>query len=304
MRRITASCWKSFSPNTATCGFAASEELRDDASRRRGNGPAATRRTAASRARSTSTQVWRRGVQLGGAGREDGVDAGARDSREVRRRACAGSAPRSSGARTASGSRRSRPRRGRRAARASRTSDEVARVQRAHRRDERDAPARRALPRPQSELPHAVDDLHDSRSLSVTPIRARLRRTRLRCVLFAGELPLAHVVGEARARPARDRRAERRRTASRSSASSRERPSRSCITSTWPSQSTPAPMPIVGIASSRGDLARELRRHALEHDREGARVLDRVRVGEHALARRPRCGPARGSRPSGGPTAA
>ena len=60
----------------------------------------------------------------------------------------------------------------------------------------------------------------------------------------------------------------------------------SCITSTWPSQSTPAPMPIVGIASSRVISRASSARHALEHDREGARVL-RPRARRRARARAP-----------------
>ena len=43
-------------------------------------------------------------------------------------------------------------------------------------------------------------------------------------------------------------------------------------------------MPIVGIASGRGDLARDVRGDRLEHDRVRAGLLERARVGEQPLA--------------------
>ena len=56
----------------------------------------------------------------------------------------------------------------------------------------------------------------------------------------------------------------------------------SCQTSTWASQSGPAPMPMVGMRSSsvtsRGDVAG----HHLEHHRERAGGLQRLRVLERA----------------------
>ena len=52
----------------------------------------------------------------------------------------------------------------------------------------------------------------------------------------------------------------------------------SCQTSTCASQSGPAPMPIVGMCSCAGDLRGDLGRHDLEHDRERAGLLQRLRV--------------------------
>ena len=45
-------------------------------------------------------------------------------------------------------------------------------------------------------------------------------------------------------------------------------------------------MPMVGIASAADDLRREVGGHALEHQREGARLLGLARRGEQPLARR------------------
>ena len=42
-------------------------------------------------------------------------------------------------------------------------------------------------------------------------------------------------------------------------------------------------MPIVGIVELRRDLLGEVERDALEDDREGARLLDRARIGDDAL---------------------
>ncbi len=61
------------------------------------------------------------------------------------------------------------------------------------------------------------------------------------------------------------------------------RPKASCQTRTWPSQPVPAPMPMVGIVSVRGDLAGHVAGDHLHDDGEGAGLLDRPRVGEHPL---------------------
>ena len=58
----------------------------------------------------------------------------------------------------------------------------------------------------------------------------------------------------------------------------------SCQTSTWASQCGPAPMPdgrdVQAAVTARG----QLRRHALEHDREGARRLERLGVVQQPFA--------------------
>ena len=58
----------------------------------------------------------------------------------------------------------------------------------------------------------------------------------------------------------------------------------SCQTSTCASQSGPAPMPMVGIDSACGDPRGQLGGHALEHDRERARRLQRLGVVQQLLA--------------------
>ena len=57
------------------------------------------------------------------------------------------------------------------------------------------------------------------------------------------------------------------------------------MTWTWPEQPAPAPMPMVGMCSRSVMAARELLGHQLEHDREGARLLDGQRVGEQRARR-------------------
>ena len=63
------------------------------------------------------------------------------------------------------------------------------------------------------------------------------------------------------------------------------RPKASCQTSTWPSHSAPAPMPMVGMASSLVICAGDVAGHHLHHHGERAGVLDGVGVGEHPLGR-------------------
>ena len=61
-------------------------------------------------------------------------------------------------------------------------------------------------------------------------------------------------------------------------------------TSTWASQPAPAPMPIVGTSELLGDPLGEVGRDRLEHDGEGAGVLQRQRVLDEGVAA-PRRGP-------------
>ena len=61
------------------------------------------------------------------------------------------------------------------------------------------------------------------------------------------------------------------------------KPAQSVQTSSWPSTCGPAPTPIVGMRSSSVTRPRDLGRHHLQHDGEGAGILDRVRVGEQLL---------------------
>ena len=58
----------------------------------------------------------------------------------------------------------------------------------------------------------------------------------------------------------------------------------SCQTSTWPSQSGPAPMPIVGMSSSSVTRAATVGGHHLEDDGEGAGLLEGEGVVEQAVA--------------------
>ena len=60
-------------------------------------------------------------------------------------------------------------------------------------------------------------------------------------------------------------------------------PAQSVQTSSWPSTCGPAPTPMVGMRSSARHPLGGFGRHHLEHDRERAGVLDRVRVGEQLL---------------------
>ena len=57
----------------------------------------------------------------------------------------------------------------------------------------------------------------------------------------------------------------------------------SWLTSTWPSQSGPAPMPMVGTDSAAGHLPRRVGPDGLEHDREDAGPFERVRVLDQRL---------------------
>ena len=61
------------------------------------------------------------------------------------------------------------------------------------------------------------------------------------------------------------------------------KPAQSVQTSSWPSTCGPAPTPMVGIVQLLGDPSGRLGGHHLEHHREGAGILDRVRVGEQLL---------------------
>ena len=61
------------------------------------------------------------------------------------------------------------------------------------------------------------------------------------------------------------------------------RPAMSCQTSTWASQSGPAPMPIVGMCSCALTCAGELGRHDFENHRERAGLLHRLRVLHQAV---------------------
>ena len=60
----------------------------------------------------------------------------------------------------------------------------------------------------------------------------------------------------------------------------------SCQTSTWASQSGPAPIPIVGIVELLGDLGGGRRGHHLQHDRERAGRLQRLPGVDQRAARR------------------
>ena len=61
------------------------------------------------------------------------------------------------------------------------------------------------------------------------------------------------------------------------------------VTSTWPSQCGPAPMPIVGIGRASRDLGGVVAGHAFEHDREGPGLGDGAGLVEDE--RRRRAGP-------------
>ena len=64
---------------------------------------------------------------------------------------------------------------------------------------------------------------------------------------------------------------------------SRNKPSMSWVTSTWPSQSGPAPMPMVGISIFARHASAQRRRYALEHERERAALLHGHRVAQHLI---------------------
>ena len=58
------------------------------------------------------------------------------------------------------------------------------------------------------------------------------------------------------------------------------RPSMSYSTSTWPEQSAPAPMPMVGMRKRVGDRFGQSCRHHFQHDQAGARRFQRTRIGD------------------------
>ena len=58
----------------------------------------------------------------------------------------------------------------------------------------------------------------------------------------------------------------------------------SCQTSTCPSQSTPAPMPMVGISQLGGDPLGDVGRDHLQHDREGTGLLQGEGVADDLVA--------------------
>ena len=158
-------------------------------------------------------------------------------------------------------------------------------VQRAHGGHERpDVAALRAPMQPRAERGDRVNQFEHA-----WRIESRLSGPR---TLSAGrhERARPHVFDE-RAGGVDDRRRRGRRISSRTGGILSCRPSTSELTSTWPSQSGPAPMPMVGIASARGQLRRELGGNRLEHDRERAGVLQRERVARRS------CSASRGSLP-------
>ena len=58
----------------------------------------------------------------------------------------------------------------------------------------------------------------------------------------------------------------------------------SCSTSTCPEQSTPAPMPMVGMLRLSVTSRASARGNRLEHEHAGARLLERLRVLAAAAA--------------------